>query len=50
MLFALSDKPDSRKRSTGGKASVEITYFLTGASDKRTAKVLIENSAAVYPD
>ena len=50
MLFALSEKPDSYKRPIGGKASVEMTYSLAGTSGNLSAKVLIENSAAVYPD
>jgi hypothetical protein len=44
----LTEKLDSRKWTTGDNASVEFVYVLTGTSDDVTAKVLIENSTAIY--
>ena len=48
MPVTLTEKLDSRKWTTGDNASVEFVYVLTGTSDDVTAKVLIENSTAIY--
>jgi len=49
MPATLIEKRDSRKWTTGDNASVEFVYIPTGTSDDMTAKVLIENSTAIYP-
>ncbi len=44
MPVTLREKLDSRKWNTGGNASVEMVYVLTGISEDLTAKTLIESS------